>query len=383
MTAAILLAGTLLTELSPSISNPKQGSLIAPALRKVLPNGTACFTQTFPKAKQASINIFFSAAGTEDSPEKHGRRHLLEHVAARSVPGIDAFLEGAGGMLLPTTTRDWMRFEIVVPTGLEDIGFEAVRRIFIPHKFSKEMVEREKKIIAHESALRRKDELLSASAWTTVFEESGLDPFGSPTGLSDVSAEELEALWRQMLRGSAIALVAVGDFDLDRTSRALVTIGETLPTGAPKELKERRQTTLSTRGDQVFSARIEPVDRPSGAAGIAMGLIAAFQTPDAAAFVQPSPRPSVMSIYSSRSVRKAIETIMEDPACTDPASLQTTFQRWLKSYEGSPSRMAELRGILMLISPGLAPNDLLTSLKQASRSDITLAHERWKAGISL
>lgn len=133
----------------------------------------------------------------------------------------------------------------------------------------------------------------------------------------------------------------------------------------------------------MFSARIEPIDRPSGAAGIAIGLIAAFQTPDAAAFIQPSARPSVMSIYSSRSVQRAIETVLEDPTCADPSALQATFQRWLKSYEGSPSRVAELRGILMLINPGLAPADLLTTLRQAGRSDITLAHERWKAGISL
>ncbi len=383
MTVALLLASTLLTGGIPEPVLAKQGSQIAPALRRVLPNGAVCLSQTFPGAKQSSINVFFSAAGTEDTTDKHGRRHLLEHVAARSIPSLDSFLEGAGGGLIPSTSRDWMRFEIVVPRGLEEIGLDALRRTLTPLKFSAEMVEREKKIIAHEAALRRKDELLSASAWTTLFDESGLDPFGNPQGLASVTAEELEGVWRQMLKGSSIVLVAVGDFDLDRTARILASIGESLPAGTQKPLRERVQTTVATRGDRAFSARIEPIDRPAGLAGIAIGLVAAMQTPDSAAFIQPSGRPSVMTVYSGRSIQKAIETVMEDPSCTDPSTLQAALQRWLKSFEGSPSRMAELRGILMLTNPALSPKDLLTTLRQATRSDITLAHERWKAGISL
>ncbi len=383
MTAALLLATSFLLSGTAESGSLQQSGQIAPALRKMLSNGAVCLTQTFPGAKQSSLNIFFSAAGTEDTPEKHGRRHLLEHVAARSVQGLDSFIEGAGGMLVPTTSRDWMRFEIIVPKGLEDIALEAIRRILTPVRISKEIVERERKIIAHESALRRKDELLSAKAWTTLFDDSALDPFGSEKGLDSITPEELEGMWRQMLRGNGIALVAVGDFDLNRTARVLTSIGETLPSGPQQELRARSQSTIATRGDQAFSARIEPIDRPAGVAGVAMGLLAAMQTPDSAAFIQPSPRPSVMTVYSSRSIQKAIETITEDPDCTDPGSLQSALRRWVGSFEGSPSRMAELRGILLLVNPAMSPNDLITMLRQATRSEITLAHERWKAGISL
>ncbi len=74
---------------------------------------------------------------------------------------------------------------------------------------------------------------------------------------------------------------------------------------------------------------------------------------------------------------------MEDPDCTDPESIQRALRQWIVSFERSPSQMAELRGILLLINPAMTPNDLMTSLRQATRSEIALAHERWKAGISL
>ena len=79
----------------------------SPLNRTILGNEAVVLTESFPKSPTVSVQLFVSASATPDTPETHGWRHLIEHLAA---PGrnrdLDRRIESAGGFLSEIPLRE-------------------------------------------------------------------------------------------------------------------------------------------------------------------------------------------------------------------------------------------------------------------------------------
>src|SRR4051812_48412530 len=78
-----------------------------PRLRTIFKNGAVLLVENLPQAKYVSVQLFASDKHLPDTPETHGYRHLLEHLALKGPKrDLDLQMERQGVFFLGRTLRD-------------------------------------------------------------------------------------------------------------------------------------------------------------------------------------------------------------------------------------------------------------------------------------
>jgi len=225
-----------------------------PRLRTVLDNGAAVIVEKIPGAKTLSVQFFASSRGTEETPISNGLRHLLEHLVAKGPKGdLDDRLETAGGFLQAETQRETMQFKLTLPAGQLALGLSSVAQLMQMPVVTPEMIQHEAKIIGQEEALREDTGKLSIAAWTQAFGDKGLDVMGNLDVIQNATPTMLEKIHRTQFSGPNLAIVVVGDVDLDSATKACSEILAKAPkSNAPKPTPIKPlggETTSSAQGE--------------------------------------------------------------------------------------------------------------------------------------
>jgi hypothetical protein len=322
--------------------------------REVLPNGAAYLVVARPETDRFCVTVTFSADGVRDTTATHGLRHLWEHFLAQGPKrDLDAYLETRGMSLSAFTTRDATFVQIQGPKEQIASAVEAVRLMLQPLELREADLEREKRIMIQEWALRSWREDVGASAWKAAFADIGLDPFGDIKAMQSLTVADLDSLHRRQCVGRGLGVVAVGDLDLEITSARLKELLDGLPEGDVR-LPENEDEPVSvppafaTEGHG-RAALISGLGSANTLSTLAAAFAIRLQSPGLGLVYTPTTRPGLIVLTSES------EAEFERLANLDPGEQAALFPvgrrmvlQWLDQAESDAATAGQIYGVVMV-----------------------------------
>lgn len=233
------------------------------AERLALGNGLAVVLARDVTASGVAVWLTFRAGAVREPAGKSGLAHLVEHIVFSGAgPGSDfaALLEARRARSLNAgTSFETMTFEVVVPAEELPVALWAAadRLATIPARVDAREVERQRRVVEQERALRTVDApygLVEEQLFRRLYAPHPLRGMviGVPGELATVTADDVRAFAERLLVPSNAVLVVCGRFD-PAEARALVeeTLGR-LPPGRPPG-----PVSLPPPGAAYVDARIE------------------------------------------------------------------------------------------------------------------------------
>lgn len=171
-----------------------------------------------------AVGAYVRSGSLYDPPEYPGLAHFIEHMLFRRADGngepseIVAAVEGSGGQVDASTSRDWTLLRIVTSPQALTHTWPVVAKTLLEVEFDAEAVAKEQEIIAQEIAERegRAFEVLAETAWSVAYPNH---PYGRSVGGGDAEAvakitpEVLKQYHARFFVPNNIALIVVGDVD--------------------------------------------------------------------------------------------------------------------------------------------------------------------------
>lgn len=353
----------------------------APRRLDRLDNGAIVFAERVQAADRISVQLWISSRGVEETSETHGWRHLLEHfLAAR----LDPEVESKGMFLTAETSRAAMSFRVeAAPEQLAD-AVEALRGVWKPIALTPEQIAKEVRVIRHEEATLPAARLFARAAWARFWGDASLDPFGDAAIMEKATPERLEALRRRMLASSNVVVTVAGAVSPDGALNQIRPWIASLPASPPSISPPLPSPSPKTVGIGAFgealAIQVEGVSEPETLADLAVGLVATQFYSDLRLTYTVSSNPGVVSLFSPSpgGLNRVLE-LSERQLGFGPALVQ----RWLAGYSTSPSRLAELRGALLVEGSSLTLESLRRSADRLTLSEIQSAQARWKQAARL
>ena len=210
-----------------------------------LPNGLTYFIRHNGRpAKRASMRLAVQAGSIDESESQRGYAHFLEHMGfnggAHFKPGeLVKYLESIGSSfgadLNAYTNYDETVYMLETPTdkpGLVGRGLDAMWDFAGGMTISQDEVERERGVVIEEWRQRRgagariREQQTPAIYGTSKYAER--DPIGLPVALKAATARSIRAFYEQWYRPDRMALIVVGDVDVDVLEKQIVSVFSTL-----------------------------------------------------------------------------------------------------------------------------------------------------------
>lgn len=336
----------------------------APRLKSTLPNGAMALVQQVSSAKQVTASLILLIADAPESPETHGRRHLLEHLLAKGKSlDLDKRLEAKGAFLTASTTRDAMTITIQAAPDDLPLALTGLQEMLQSPKFTKEQIASESKILAQELALTEPEAAMSAQAWAIAFGNEGSDALGSLDAMAATTPEELLAVYHQTFQAGRLMVVISGPIDVDQAMASAKAIVATLPAGGGAPSDGVRKSGKSGEGssDKGFGetrgALEGGLNDPQILGTLAAGMALASTHPDWKLVFTPSIVPGLVLLRSSikGEMSGAIDLITDEELYRHWEIGKSLLPFWLQSLESD----GLLRGLLLRQQANLTPEKLL------------------------
>lgn len=355
-------------------------------LRTILPNGAAVLVVRMPKAKSLTVELIGSSKYTPETKATHGYRHLLEHLLARGENhDIDHLLESEGAFLTARTQRDAMQFEISLPPGDLDMGLAVVGQFLQPPLITQADIDKEVPVLEQELALPDETGALTAAAWTQAFGEAGLDPQGDIPTIKTATPEKILDVYAKEFAPSSIALVIVGNVDLDVATKAAKEVLAPLPADH-YALAKPRQGARAGRADAAgFGEARAAIGGPFGGstntANIAVALALASEIPGCFVSYTPSEEYGLVTLGrtdQSSGVGLYIDGLSQQDAAALFDRGRILADRWLHLQTEGTDANAYLRGVLMSQRRAASPDDFAESLAALDLNGFMAAFARFR-----
>jgi predicted Zn-dependent peptidase len=208
----------------PSILVPAADAAVAPVpLLHTLANGVTVLGVPMPQFASASVAIFIRAGSRDESAERAGVSHFLEHMAfkgtaTRTVQAINLAAESLGADMNAYTDKDATCYY------LEGLGTHAPQMlalladIVLESTFPPDEMEREREVILQECTEYDEDPqqlsytLLDEALWGR--HPMGRPIIGTPRTIAAIAREDLVDHVSKHYVGDRIVVAAAGNFDL-------------------------------------------------------------------------------------------------------------------------------------------------------------------------
>ena len=349
-----------------------------PRLRTVFSNGASVLVEKAPASKSLILELLISSRGTEESPVTNGLRHLLEHLSARGPKGeLDAQVETAGGFLSADTFRDAMRFKLSLPPGQLSFGLKVMEKLMQMPQVTPESIKLEADIIAQEAALAEDPAHLSAAAWTHAFGDQCADVIGNDDVMRNATPEMLSKLHHSEFVGPNLALVVVGDVDLDATTTAcnalLSHAPGTVPVAKPR-LKPQFGRTSARADSQVVAVAASGWRSPDTAAKVAAVFALSTVVEDSFVVYTPSSGYGLIQLGMPKDAPSLASVVGKENKSELFLLGREVARQWVRSTLRTPSEVADSRGLLLVQQVDLKPETLLENLD-------TMSFQRFKEAL--
>lgn len=353
-------------------------------LKATLPNGAMVLIQRAPQARQTTVTLLAMTGGKRETPETHGRRHLLEHLLAKGESnGLDKRLEAKGGFLTAATTRDAMLIAIQSdPTDL-GLALSGIREMLVAPTFTPEAIATEAKIIEQELLLTEAESSFFAKAWNLAYGDNGLDPYGSIESISSATPDDLKAIHRDLYRGSRVMLVVSGPVDVDQAMSLAKPLVVGLPASPPEEFapipKGAAGEGSNDRGfgecrGAIVGGLLEQDTLPAIAAAIAL----CSTHPEWRVTYTPSIQKGLVLVRTSikGDLAPIIDTINDEELYRHWEIGKALLPLWLANMSADGA----LRGLLLRQEANLTPEKLLEQAKSMSFDQFKRGMDSFRRG---
>jgi zinc protease len=199
----------------------------------VLSNGLTYFIKKNGKPeKRCELRLALKAGSMLETDEQQGLAHFVEHMCFNGTKNFKKsalvdFLESAGvkfgAHLNAYTSFDETVYMLQLPTDKEEIftkGFQVLKDWSSDVSFEDEEIEKERGVVISERRGRLgADERMRLQYWPIIFEGSRYAdrlPIGTLPVLQGFKPETLKAFYQKWYRPDLMAVIAIGDFDLDK-----------------------------------------------------------------------------------------------------------------------------------------------------------------------
>ncbi len=240
------------------VAGAPSGTLVLPADPAVrtgtLPNGLRYYIRknTEPVAR-AELRLAVDAGTALQAPDQGGAAHFLEHMLFNGTRRFEKmelvnFLERAGVRFGPHinayTSLDETVYMLTIPTDSAEVvnrAFDVLEDWAAYATLSEEEIDKERGVIIEEYRLRRENAqgrigekvvpaLLGDSEYTSQYLA------GDPATIEGLDYDAIRRFYREWYRPGLMAVVAVGDFDVDAYEALIKSHFSSLPnpTGAPE-----------------------------------------------------------------------------------------------------------------------------------------------------
>ncbi|NNF05366.1 MAG: insulinase family protein, partial [Candidatus Eisenbacteria bacterium] len=203
-----------------------------------LDNGLTYYLRNNQKPKnRVELRLVIDAGSLQEDDDQQGLAHFLEHMAFNGTENFAAndlvdYLESIGARFGPDlnayTSFDETVYMLEIPTdeeGLVDKGFSILRDWASRITIDEAEVEKERGVVLEEWRLGLgASERLRQVHWPVLFQDSRYAkrlPIGKPEVIEQAPRQRLEDFYRDWYRPNLMAVIAVGDIDVDGAEKLI------------------------------------------------------------------------------------------------------------------------------------------------------------------
>jgi zinc protease len=249
----LLLSVTVCVQAQGDLQKPLP---VDPKIRMgVLPNGMKYYIRYNAKPeKRAELRLAVNVGSTAENDDQQGLAHFTEHMAFNGSKNFKKnelvdYLESVGTKFGPHlnayTSFDETVYMIQIPTDKEDIlnkGFQILEDWSHNLSFDSVEIDKERGVVTEEWRLGQgANERMRRTYWPVLFKDSRYAerlPIGKKDILQNCKYETLRSFYRDWYRPDLMAVMAVGDFDVDKIEALIKKEFSTVPTKQnPRPLK--------------------------------------------------------------------------------------------------------------------------------------------------
>lgn len=140
--------------------NPAAAIELAPLLHKnILENGLTTLVKETPGTRAVTVQIWVKTGSAYEEPNEGGITHLIEHMIFKGTPtrkagGLARAIEEVGGNINAYTNYDYTVYHATLPARFWELALEVLTDAVLNSTFDAEELEREKKVVLEEIAMR-------------------------------------------------------------------------------------------------------------------------------------------------------------------------------------------------------------------------------------
>lgn len=209
--------------------------------KTTLASGITLLTQPMTDRRTVSVGVWVRTGSRDESPERQGIAHFIEHMMfkgteTRDARAIAASLESLGGHLDAFTTREQVCYTARALSEHLPEAIDVVADILCRSRFDSVEVEREKSVIREEilsyedNPEEKLGDLIAAQVWGD--HALGRPILGTTETVDSFTPEGLRANFHRRYRGDQLVIAAAGDLRKDEIVR-LVDASFSPPAGEP------------------------------------------------------------------------------------------------------------------------------------------------------
>ena len=207
--------------------------------KRTLASGITLLVQPMPERRTVSVGAWVRTGSRNESPERQGIAHFIEHMmfkgtGTRDARAIAASLESLGGHLDAFTTREQVCYAARALSEHLPEAIDVVGDIVCRSRFDAAEIEREKSVIREEilSYEDNPEEKLGDQLAAQVWGEHALGRpiLGTEESVASFTADGLRENFRRRYRADQLVIAAAGGLEPDALAR-LVEASFTPPAG--------------------------------------------------------------------------------------------------------------------------------------------------------
>ncbi len=194
---------------------------LAPHLYKTkLDNGLTVLVKETPSTRVATVQIWVKAGSVYEEKDEGGITHLIEHMIFKGTPArkageVAGAIEGAGGRINAYTSFEYTVYHATLSARFWDMALEVLADAVLNATFDADELEREKKVILEEIAMRedRPQNKLFQELMTSSFQVHPyrLPVIGTRESVSSFTREDILNYVRKHYHPENFTVVVVGD----------------------------------------------------------------------------------------------------------------------------------------------------------------------------
>lgn len=188
-------------------------------------------TESLPGSRSASIGAWFAVGSRDETPERSGVSHFLEHLLfkgtdERSARAVAEAIDGVGGDMNAFTAREHTAFYTRVPSSARDMAVDVLFDVLRRPALREDDVDAERLVINEEliAAYDTPDDVVHIMLYERLFagHSLGREVLGDPSSISSMRAVDIADFHTKWYRPANLVIAAAGDVEHD----AVVALAE-------------------------------------------------------------------------------------------------------------------------------------------------------------